>query len=137
MANIDSLRLVINHHNEAVRVPFDIEDGAFPDGIGMAIGLPHVMKAFPVRFLGDAVPCIEWAFHIRVPHRGILQRFSTNDMHRGDVLLPPANFAYRELFVKGKFGSSMPNRLGAPATHVHPVPISPLTPLCGRGGPSS
>jgi hypothetical protein len=73
---------VLDHHDEAILVPFDIEDGTPAYGIGMTIGLTNIMETLPSGFLGDAVPSIKWLLKIRMLLRGILELLSAYDMHR-------------------------------------------------------
>jgi len=72
---------IVDLDDEAISVPFDIEDCILPDRIRMGIGLAHVRKTLPLCLFSDAVPDIQWLFQILMFLTRRFQRSPRKDMH--------------------------------------------------------
>jgi hypothetical protein len=54
--DVNPLGGIDNCHNQAVVVPFDVEDGEIPDCFGRRIVSLNLNQVLPLGFTGDSVP---------------------------------------------------------------------------------
>src|SRR2546423_853994 len=87
-ADEDRAAAVVDTRDEAIRIPFDVEDGQLTDGLSRRPGRLNLNEVLPCGGLGDAVPGIKRGFRVRMACRKIAQRPPADDMHPcKDVLI--------------------------------------------------
>jgi hypothetical protein len=81
LADVDSLRAIINFANEPVPIAFYVKDRPLFHGISAGESLAHICQILPLRFFGDTKPCVQCRLHFRVSQRRFFQFLAADHVH--------------------------------------------------------